>query len=160
MDKQKPERTGEMSSELRAVHEGSQEPLLDVYQILPSQYFEMSGARSLSGEQRLMAALLADAINVFRKGVLSRSARPRLLFIDAERWINGQATSRHAFSFETVCDALGLDPALVRRKMVQWKHSVNRNNGETARPLRLKFTPRHQRLSQRRTRSPRSPRTF
>jgi hypothetical protein len=124
-------------------------------QILPSQYFDTSGAGRLSGEQRLMAALLADAINVFRKGVLSRSARQRLLYIDAERWIAGHGRIRHAFSFETVCDALGIDPGLVRRRMVEWKHSVRRENEQPARPLRLKFTPRHQRLSQRRSRATR-----
>lgn len=131
-----------------------------VDQILPSQFFEAS-VNHLSGEQRLMAALLADAINVFRKGVLSRSARQRLLYIDAERWIVGYQTSRHAFSFEMVCDALGIDPSLVRQRMIAWKHSVCRQNEKpAARPLRLNFTRRLQRLSHRRSRSTRPPRAL
>ncbi len=139
---------------------GTTPDFFDTYQILPSQYFEMSGGRALSGEQRLMAALLADAINVFRKGVASRSARQRLLYLDAERWIIGKGRSRHAFSFETACDALGIDAVTVRRKMIQWKHSVRHETEEPARPLRLKFTPRQQRLSQRRSRAVHSPRAF
>ena len=37
-------------------------PLPDV--LLPSQFFELVGARTISSEQRLMLAVLADAVNV------------------------------------------------------------------------------------------------
>jgi hypothetical protein len=140
-----------MSLETIAVQESSSDVLVGAYQILPSQYFD-TGSGALSGEQRLMAALLADAINVYRKGVLSRSARPRLLYLDAERWITGHGKTRHAFSFETVCDALGIDPGVLRRKMIEWKHSTRHANADASTPLRLKFTARQQRMSARRSR--------
>ena len=53
-------------------------PFPDV--ILRSQFFEMVGTRSLSSEQRLMLAVLADAINVVQEfgGSTSRANATRL----------------------------------------------------------------------------------
>ena len=50
-------------------------PFPDV--ILRSQFFEMVGTRSLSSEQRLMLAVLADAINVVQEFGGSSSMRKR-----------------------------------------------------------------------------------
>ncbi len=145
-----------MSTQAGGVREFSSQGSLGVHPILPSQYFDtMGGSSGLSGEQRLMAALLADAINVFRKGVFSRSVRTRLLYIDAERWMTRRGSSRHGVTFETACDALGIDGALVRRKMIEWKHAVLRHDGGPAPQLRLKLTPRQQRMRAGRSRSPR-----
>ena len=47
------------------------ERFVGLNQILPSQYYDVSGGHRLTGEQRLMLALLADAINVYQQGVLS-----------------------------------------------------------------------------------------
>ena len=130
------------------------ERFVGLNQILPSQYYDVSGGHRLTGEQRLMLALLADAINVYQQGVLSRNTRKRLLFIDAERWITATARSRHAFSFDTVCDALGINPSVLRRRMLAWKHELHRNaQARAATPhLRLKITPRNKHLSHRRRR--------
>jgi hypothetical protein len=132
------------------------ERLVSLNQVLPSQYFDRSGGHRLTGEQRLMLALLADALNVYQQGVLSRNTRKRLLFVDAERWIAAGPKSRHAFSFDTVCDALGIDPSLLRRRMLAWKHERRRNlETRAATPhLRLKITPRKSHLSQHRHRTP------
>jgi hypothetical protein len=131
------------------------ERFVGLNQILPSQYYDVSGGHRLTGEQRLMLALLADAINVYQQGAVSRNTRKRLLFIDAERWITASARCRHAFSFDTVCDALGIHPGMLRRRMMAWKHELQRNvEKRTATPhLRLKITPRNKHLSHRRRRS-------
>jgi hypothetical protein len=131
------------------------ERFVGLNQILPSQYFDVSAGHRLTGEQRLMLALLADALNVYQQGVLSRNTRKRLLFIDAERWISAGPNVRHAFSFDTVCDALGINPSVLRRRMLAWKHELRRNiEIRSATPhLRLKITPRNKHLSQRRRRS-------
>jgi hypothetical protein len=135
------------------------ERFVGLNQILPCQYFDVSGGHRLTGEQRLMLALLADAINVYQQGVVSRSTRKRMLYADAERWIMFGAPNQHAFGFDTVCDALGINPAVLRRRMLTWKHGVNREmaNREESRAtphLRLKITPRTRTLHQRRRRSP------
>jgi hypothetical protein len=129
-----------------------------IHQILPCQYFDRSGGHRMVGEQRLMLAMLADAINVFQQGVLARSTRKRLLYVDAERWIMAERASLNAFSFATVCDALGIEPVVLRRRLIAWKHRMRRER-ECAHPaphLRLKITPRERRMRPRRKRDPRS----
>jgi len=144
-----------MSEDFQLSPDTTVERFVGLNQILPCQYFDVSGGHRLTGEQRLMLALLADALNVYQQGVLSRNTRKRLLFIDAERWITASAASRHAFSFDTVCDALGINSSMLRRRMLAWKHQLRRNaEPHAATPhLRLKITPRDKHLSQRRRRS-------
>ncbi len=73
-----------MSEGFQLSSDATVERFVGLNQILPSQYFDVSGGHRLTGEQRLMLALLADAINVYQQGVLSRNTRKRLLFIDAQ----------------------------------------------------------------------------
>ena len=47
--------------------------------ILPSQFFASIGARTFSSEQRLMLAVLADAINVFASQTRQNTADATLL---------------------------------------------------------------------------------
>ena len=122
--------------------------IVGVRQILPCQYYDSARGSRLTGEQRLMLALLADAINVYQQGVLAKGTRKRLLYVDAERWIMASGVIRHTFSFDTVCDALGINPTVLRRGMVAWKHRVKRAAESRApRHLRIKITPRPRNLS-------------
>jgi hypothetical protein len=143
-----------MSEGFQLASDTAVERLVGLNQVLPCQYYDVSGGHRLTGEQRLMLALLADAINVYQQGVLSRNTRKRLLFIDAERWITAGAKNHHALGFDSVCDALGIDPGMLRRRMLAWKHELRRNvEARAATPhLRLKITPRSKHLSQRRRR--------
>jgi len=145
----------QMSEGFQQSSEIAVERFVGLNQILPSQYYDVSGGHRLTGEQRLMLALLADAINVYQQGVLSRNTRKRLLFIDAARWIAAGPTNRHAFSFDTVCDALGINPNMLRRRMLAWKHQLHRDiQPSAATPhLRLKITPRAKHVSERRRRN-------
>jgi hypothetical protein len=140
-------------SEFRATPDVIMETVVGLHQILPSQYFDVSAGHRLTAEQRLMLALLADAINVFQQGAVSRATRKRLLYIDAERWIMMAAQpGPHAFSFETVCEALGINPSVLRRRLIMWKHTITRDAESYVRPhFRLKITPRERHLSQRRS---------
>ena len=140
-------------TEVRSTPDVIMETVVGLHQILPSQYFDVSAGHRMTAEQRLMLALLADAINVYQQGATSRATRKRLLYIDAERWImTARQPGPHAFSFETVCDALGINPGVLRRRLVMWKHSVVRDADSFVRPhLRLKITPRARHLSRRRS---------
>ena len=110
--------------------------------ILPCQYCDISNGYGLSGEQRLMLALLTDALNVYQKGALSRLTRLRRLYVDAERWFMADRAHCNAFSFITVCEALCINPDLLRRRIIDWKHAVCRQQrGNSASRLRLKITP-------------------
>jgi hypothetical protein len=90
-----------------------------------------------------MLALLTDALNVYQKGALSRLARMRRLYVDAERWILADRADCNALSFTTVCDSLGINPELLRRRIIDWKHTVcGQHRGNSSSRLRLKITPR------------------
>src|SRR5580700_6645849 len=102
-----------MSSRFCAVSSESATELGGSDLILPCQYFDISGGHSLTGEQRLMLALLTDAINVYQKGALSRMTTARRLYVDAEQWILADRSVGSALTFDTVCEALGINSSLL-----------------------------------------------
>jgi len=123
--------------------------------ILPCQYHDLSGGHGLSGEQWLMLALLTDAINVYQRGALSRLTRARRLYVDAERWITDDDSNDKALTFSTVCEALGINGALLRRRIIDWKHTVRQRHAmHQSSVLRLKMVPRERPTNHRRGRPP------
>jgi hypothetical protein len=75
----------------------------------------------LEPEKALLVALLDDAIHTYRKYRTTRDRAGRKRFREAEEWIMG-AGSDWIFSFNNVCELLGLDPDFVRRGVIE---SVN-----------------------------------
>jgi hypothetical protein len=76
---------------------------------LPVQYYEgAKRARFLCGERRLMLALLADAICC----LLSVGPRFEQLREETHDWLAGCGPS--PVSFESACEAIGLDPKVTR----------------------------------------------
>ena len=123
--------------------------------VLPCQYHDLSGGHQMGGEQRLMLALLADAINVFQKGAMSGASPARRLYVDAERWIMANDSDCDALSFDTVCGGLGINSAFLRRRIIDWKHTLRRQQAASpASQFRLRVTPHHRPTSHRRGRPP------
>jgi len=85
---------------------------------LPAQYFRASRIQA-QGEQRLLLAVLEDAIVCFRKNAFARDRRGQRLFRETREWMMSQ--DRQAFSFEYVCDVLGIEPQAVRRSLESWR---------------------------------------
>jgi hypothetical protein len=102
--------------------------------ILPSQFFALVGAQTLSSEQRLMLAVLADAINILREYRISPNRDKRTAFNEASSWIFANGIFTSSLSFDHVCDALGLDAESLRRRLSE---SVS-EQGANLRRLRLK----------------------
>src|SRR5579863_8266711 len=84
--------------------------------ILPSQFFGAMGGGGLCSEQRLMLAVLVDAINILQGWNRMGSARKRRAFAEAGQWVNTRGTS-YPFAFDSVCDALGIDPEILRGRL-------------------------------------------
>jgi hypothetical protein len=115
--------------------------------ILPSQYFGALGSVGPSGEQRLMLAVLVDAINVLHSWQGGDSACERLNFDEAAQWVNSPGTT-HPFSFDSVCDALEIDPELLRSRLrVLTVRSANSARRPALARLRLKEISRRQQLT-------------
>jgi hypothetical protein len=120
--------------------------------ILPSQYFGALGSVGLSGEQRLMLAVLVDAINVLQSWHGVGSARKRCNFAEAAQWVNTRGTS-YPFSFDSVCDALEIDSELLRSRLrVLTVRSANSARRPALVHLRLKELSRSQRMTPNRVR--------
>jgi|SRR5215469_11537037 len=115
--------------------------------ILPSQYFGAVGSVGLSGEQRLMLAVLVDAINVLHSWQGGGNGRKRQNFAEAAQWVNTRGTC-HPFSFDSVCDALEIDSGLLRSRLhVLTIRSANSARRLTSAHLRLKELSRSQRVT-------------
>jgi hypothetical protein len=134
-----------MSTVVSTIAVADPRPFPDV--ILRSQFFEMVGVRSLSSEQRLMLAVLADAINVVQEFSGSTSPRKRNSFNEAWNWFFTKGVTS-PLSFDNVCDALGIDA-----KGLRWRLSeLVAGRGGSPLRLRLKEASRMQRLTVNRVR--------
>lgn len=95
--------------------------LLEPDIILPDQFFEGPRRDSyLSGEQALMLAVLEDGIRCFQESLRNPRLKPRLLARQAEQWILSDDWD-WPFSFNNVCDHLGLEPRAVRSTLLRQK---------------------------------------
>ncbi len=124
-------------SRKEAFDNGLLNPLPDV--LLPSQFFESVGAQTFSCEQRLMLAVLADAINVLGS-TDSSNLRKRNSFNEAWSWVFAKRITS-SLSFDHVCDALGINAESLRRRLSE----LVSEHGGTLLRLRLKQAGRMQR---------------
>lgn len=83
--------------------------------ILPAQFFEPRVTLA-TGEQRLLMAMLEDVMHLLHRRPPARSGRARRDASAARAWIEADDPT-FAFSFVSVCSALGLDPAAIRREL-------------------------------------------
>jgi len=74
------------------------------------------------GEEKLMLAVLASAIQHFQKYVLSKDEKEKDLFQEAEEWFL-ERDSDQLFSFEYICETLQLHPDYIRRGLLSWKEA-------------------------------------
>jgi hypothetical protein len=96
------------------------QPLHDVSvpdSLLPDQYFDRLSARATdTPEKRLMFAVLLDAVIHLQRRHTSGAA-------EAERWIRGidDDGEEPMFSFQNICDALGIEPAYLARGLLAFR---------------------------------------
>lgn len=124
-------------------------PFPDV--ILRSQFFELVGTHALSSEQRLMLAVLADAINIVQDFHHAGSLRKRAAFDEAWAWIFSKRTLC-PLSFENVSDALGIDSEALRWRLKALISGAQPGTRIAPLRLRLKEASRVQRLTVNRVR--------
>lgn len=92
--------------------------------LLPEQFLDTFRRRiPLEPEKKLMLAVLEDAIACYQKFLFAKDAKGKALFTEAEEWIL-DSNEDWIFSFAAVCESLGLDPAFIRRGMLDWRDRV------------------------------------
>jgi hypothetical protein len=78
-----------------------------------------SGAAKDAALRRLMLAVLADAIGCLQAHFSKPSRSSETRFHEAEEWITSDNDG--PFSFDTVCEGLGLDANGLRKRLLRWK---------------------------------------
>ena len=95
--------------------------LLGSDSVAAHQYFDtVRRSEHLESEQALLLAILDDAIHCFRKYRAAKDRLGRERFQEAEAWIMRQGND-WIFSFDNVCELLGLDPGYIRRGLQEWR---------------------------------------
>jgi hypothetical protein len=79
------------------------------------------------GEERLMLAVLQDAVECFQDYVLAEYVWEKRLFQESEDWI-WEKNIDWPFSFENICESLQLDPDYIRRGLLVWKHTKRKTH--------------------------------
>jgi hypothetical protein len=83
--------------------------------LLPEQYLDTFRRKlHLEPEKKLMLAVLEDAIACFQKYVFTREGKGKILFQEAEDWVQ-DTNSDWLFSFANVCETLGFNPIICGR---------------------------------------------
>ena len=120
---------------LRSESEERGGQLLEPNVILPIQFFSQRGAGRWTGEQRLMAAILEDAIAVYSKSSAPKGSKARQILRETERWLRSKDRT-WTFSFLRVCEMLSLDPVAIRRAL---RDRRDRQSAEAASPIPARF---------------------
>jgi hypothetical protein len=82
--------------------------------LMPEQYFAGLGKETgATNERGLMLAILRDAVECYQKYALARDPQGEDLHRDAAEWIFSN-DREWPFSFENICDVLGVDAEYVR----------------------------------------------
>jgi hypothetical protein len=105
-----------------------------IHIMLPAQYVQQAAARLIEPRKRLMVAVLMSAVSDCQRvregqaGVWSSSARRDLR--DALAYV--ASTDRSwPFSFENLCEAVGLDAAWLRQRLREAGADVTEGNRAT-----------------------------
>ena len=86
--------------------------------LVPVQFFDLTRRRAmLDGETRLLFAVLEDAVRCYVKTVNSSRRCDREQFDEVHRWFHAEAGVHSPFSFEYVCDVLGIEPTSFRGRL-------------------------------------------
>ena len=103
---------------------GADEKIASLFQpdtLLSEQFFEnLQRATFWEPEKRLMLAILRDAITCWQDNLYARNVKKKRLLHETEEWIT-TVDDDWVFSFDSVCETLGLNPAYVRQGLFRWR---------------------------------------
>jgi hypothetical protein len=90
--------------------------------VTPGQYYEMRRDDSaIAPVKRLMNAVLEDALRCFQNNADAKGGPRKRLFAEAEQWLCDNSEDG-PFSFETVCETLGIEPQFLRAGLKEWRN--------------------------------------
>jgi hypothetical protein len=97
------------------------ESLFEEDVMLPEQYFaRLRQKADFPAEQRLLFAVLEDAVHCFQANLFARTIRRQQAFEEAEQWLL-EPQMDATVTLEYVCDVFGFDAEYVRAGLRQWR---------------------------------------
>jgi len=124
-------------------------PVLEPLAVLPVQ---MASIRPATASQRLMLAVLREALDDYRRALTSvgRSVARERLAMESWFW---STDLKWPYSFINICQALNLDVDALRSELRRWRLMGFDTNGTARANLRIRLPHRPQRGSRTRTTS-------
>jgi hypothetical protein len=120
----------------------SDERTLSIFQpdiLAGDQYLQHTRRKHLlEPEKKLMLAILQDAVDCFQKYFFSRHPKGEKIVQDAEEWVI-EKNSEWLFSFESVCESLGLNADYIRNGLMEWKRHALSMRGRKAQIYHLRY---------------------
>jgi len=113
--------------------------------LLPVEYLgTVCSSIHPEAEKKLMLAVLEDALTCFQNYISTRDKWEMSLFCEAEEWIFVPDDNDPLFSFDNICDSLGLNPTYVRESLLRWRyHRLGERNQVRLRAKRYQYTSRN-----------------
>jgi len=108
--------------------------------ILPEQFSGVSGKRT--PEHKLALAVLEETFQIFMRHHDAVSRHGRRLFQEASEWFKSKDRS-WPYSFENICDFLGLEPEYLRRGINTWEERMrSKSEGTRVQFRRVASSPK------------------
>ena len=108
--------------------------------LLVENFFNDRRGKTLAlPEERLMVAILEDAVASFQEYCAAQHGKRKQLFNDVEKWFFA-ASSGWIFDFESICSIVGFDPDYFRRGLLH----LTKNELSKPRTLPLKAQRKRQ----------------
>jgi len=90
--------------------------------LTPEQFYDSRRDDStIRPVKKLMMAILEDALRCFQNHADAKAGPRKRLFQEAEQWLCGDG-GEGPFSFETVCETLGIEPGFLRNGLKEWRN--------------------------------------
>jgi hypothetical protein len=89
--------------------------------LIPGQFMATTKSKThRDPEQRLMLAVLEDAVWCFQNGLRAKDKKKQELSREAEQWML-EEDSGWLFSFNEICELLGIESNYLRKRLLKWK---------------------------------------
>ena len=97
-----------------------------------AEFTDLRTRAALDRERLLMYAVLEDALSCYRQYAGSRLPRTRQLHQEAREWVASEDRTS-LFAFQSICEALDIDPDVVRGRLRAWEAKQATHGLATAR---------------------------
>ena len=118
--------------------------------LAPIQYSNTNQRRDhFYPEEKLLFAVLTDAIECFQKYISAKSRSGCTLFKNAETWIL-KGENSGPFSFEHICEALQISASYLRNGLIRWRadhRAAGYPHKRIREPLRYQYQLKNPRIT-------------